>query len=661
MPGTFLEPGSPLAKPRSFRWATAWYGLALIIAVATTYSNGVHAPFIFDDSTSIDGNPSIHKLWPLVGNAENPGPLNPPRDLPTSGRPLVNITLALNYHFGRLNPVGYHLFNIAVHVLSTLLLWATMKRILQLDFLKGRFTSAAEPLAFLVALLWALHPLQTETVEYITQRTELMVGFFYLAVLYCSLRYWSAECCSRQITWLVLATLACWTGMACKEVMVTVPVIVLLLQRTFISRSFSSALRNSWPLYLGLFASWFFLWALNSDAPRAGSAGFYLGLPAYVWWFTQAKVFWMYMKLVIWPWPLLIHYEMEYMRTFSQAWPWLLASIPVGIAILVMFYRRKAVGLIGACVLIILSPTLIVPIPTEVAAERRMYLPSAALVSLLVACCYWLVQQATISPVSSHRTPNARAPVFVAAFLAVALGLIWSWIDVTRLATFQDPITLWQVAATVQPNNFLAHNNWAIALSDAGRAQEAIEQFRIALQLKPNEAESHSNLGSALMQAGRPLEAIQEHQQALQLKPTNGEFHNNLGLALMSVGQYPEAVKQFQDAVKYKTDYFNARNNLGNALRRAGQLQEAIDQYKLALQINPLYASAHANLATTYGRMNQLEQAIVQAETAIELANAQGDASLAHQMRTWLSNYRAGLSNNKNRDSNADGTVAPSK
>ena len=246
-----------------------WLGaLALVGGVAwEVYGRALDSPFIFDDRISVRENPSIVRLWPLVGDADHPGPLNPPKEMTTSGRPLVNLALAINYHFGRLDPVGYHVFNLVVHVLSALLLLGIVRRTLRLEYFGGRFDDVAEWLALAVALLWAEHPLQTETVIYITQRTELMVGFFYLATLYGSLRYWTAASPAGRKTWLVLSTLACLAGMASKEVMVTAPALVLLFERTFLAGSFRKALRQSWPLYAGLALGWVLLLALNFGIP----------------------------------------------------------------------------------------------------------------------------------------------------------------------------------------------------------------------------------------------------------------------------------------------------------------------------------------------------------------------------------------------------------
>ncbi len=400
------------ADRRARRQLLAWSLLASILLggiVWLVYVRIIDSPFIFDDRISVAENPSIVRLWPPIGDSEQPGPLNAPKNTPTAGRPLVNLSLALNYHFGQFDPAGYHLLNLVVHLLSAMLLMGIVRRTLCLDFFAGRFNRASAILAFIVALLWAVHPLQTETVVYVTQRTELMVSFCYLATLYGSLRYWAAGSPAARTTWLTFATTTCLAGMACKEVMVTAPVVVLLFQRTFLTGSFRRALRQSWPLYVGLFASWALLLGLNYNGPRSGTAGFQSIVTADSWWLTQTKMLLMYLKLAFWPWPLAIHYETTYLTTLDAAWPWLLCAALLVIGTLILLWRRNAVGFVGAWMLLILSPTLIVPIITEAVAERRMYLPLAALVALVVVGGL-LAERANRSSVGCEEAPNVGRP-----------------------------------------------------------------------------------------------------------------------------------------------------------------------------------------------------------------------------------------------------------
>lgn len=632
----------------------------LAAAVCAIYSRALTSPFIFDDPAGIAENPSILQVWPLWGDSEHPGPLNPPKDNTTSGRPLVNLSLAINYHFGKLDPFGYHVFNLIVHLLSAILLMAIVQRTLCLDYFAGRFQRASGPLAFAVALLWALHPLQTETVVYVTQRTELMVGFFYLATLYASLRYWAAPSPAIRAIWLALSILSCFAGMACKEVMVTAPAIVLLFQRTLITGSFRRSWQKSWPLYVGLTSSWALLFWLNHHGPRSLTAGFNVGLAAQTWWLTQTKVLLTYLKLTIWPWPLSIHYETPYLTTLSAAWPWLASAILLAVGTFWLLWRRSAIGFVGAWVLLILSPTLLVPIITEVAAERRMYLPLAALLTLLVVGAYSLAQKAAphSAAVADQRTSVVRWPAALAAALVLTLALILSVASANRLADYRDPITLWQNALATETDNCVAHNNLGSALALAGRTQEAIEHFLAALRLKPDFADAHYNFGLAMADSGQLQKAIDHYQQAILIRPSYAEARANLAIALALAGRSQEAIQQFNLVLQLKPNQAKAHYNLAVALAREGRHPEAIQQYEQALRLQPDYAQAYANLAQSLADTARHDEARSMVQKALELARAQGQSDLAQRLEAWLATDHAPSSQN---DSSSNRTGRPSQ
>ncbi len=655
---TMMSPRKPTEKV-VWLWVTFFILAGVVCAI---YVPALRSPFIFDDPFCIANNPSIFQIWPLVGDSAHPGPLNPPRDLPTSGRPLVNLSLALNYYFGRLNPTGYHVFNLIVHLLSALMLMAIIRRALCLDYFGGRFQSASTPLALAAALLWAVHPLQTETVIYITQRTELMVGLFYLATLYGSLRYWAAATTAGRTRWAALSILACLAGMACKEVMVTAPLMVLLFERTFIAGSFRRAIRNSWPLYIGLASSWGLLLALNFNAPRSGTAGFHLQVPADAWWLTQTKVLWMYLKLVVWPWPLAIHYEMPYFTTAAAAWPWLLPTALLVIITLVLLWRRNPIGYLSTWVLVILLPTLAVPIVSEVAAERRMYLSLAALAALAVVGGFALVRLAAARLAGARSfEPTSLWRLSPIAAVALLLTLVLGVVSARRLAAYHDAMTLWQDTVLHQPNDSTAHNNLAVALNRAGHYQEAIEhswqalrlshknadahfnlaialgktnhveeaiqEFQLALSLRPDRAaEVESALASILITAGRLDEAIEHCQKSLRLNPNSAEAHKNLGIAQLAKGQPSLAIEQFREALRLEPGNPEILNTLANALLAAGRPQQAVQYYREALQSNLDSAEAHYNLANLLVGAGELEEATDHYRQALLLKSDYGEA-----------------------------------
>lgn len=617
----------------------AWIvAVVLAVSIGAVYGRALDVPFIFDDIIAIRGNESIFSLWPLTGTTAHPGPLNPAQDLPTTARPLVNVSLAINYYFGGVDPTGYHAVNMAIHFFSALLVWAIMRRTLRLSYFAGRFKSSAGWLAFAVALLWALHPLQTEAVIYATQRTELMMALFYLATLYCSLRYWAAMSLAstlgqenglpanrtlrrRRTAWLLLAVLSCLCGMASKEVMASAPLMVLLFERTFISGSLAKALRRSWPLYVGLALTWVLLLGLSLGAPHKGSAGFGIGVAGYTWWLTQMKIMLMYLKLAFWPWPLLIHYEMPYLTSFTEAWMYVVPVLLLGISTLVLLWRNDPIGYLGTWIFAILSPTSLVPIVTEMAAERRMYLPLVALVVLLVVVGYRLAAKLLSYSDRGRQTfLSLNMPLAIVTGPVLLLAIVFALVSAKRLTAYDSELNLWREVLVFQPENARAHGSvGALLLAKPDQQPNAIEELQIALQLKPDYLEALNNLGVAFTHAGRLPEAFDAFHKALALKPDYLDALNNLGMAFMRSGNFPEAVEQLQTAVRVRPNYVDTHNTLGIALYRSGKNSEAIEQFRLALELNPNQVHAHSNLGLLLASMGDVEGAIPHLEAAVRL------------------------------------------
>ncbi|MGD9636588.1 MAG: tetratricopeptide repeat protein [Pirellulales bacterium] len=630
--------------------------LLLVGAVWAVYWQSLHSPFVCDDTSTVVENQSLRRLWPLVGDGEVRGPLSPAKDLPTSGRPLVNFSFAVNYHLGELSTWGYHVFNVALHTLNVLLLAALVRRGLQLPRFYGKFTDAAGPIAFAVALLWAVHPLNTDAVVYLTQRTELMVGLFYLATMYGGLRFLA----DRRPAWGFAAVVACWAGMASKEVMATAPVMVLLLDRTFIAPTLREAWQKSRAFYVGLFASWLLLVCLAGPGPRSASAGFGLGVAATDWWLTQSQVLLMYLRLAVWPWPLSVHHEPPYLTSLGAAWMYV---VPVAVLVtgaLVLLWRRSAAGYLLSFALAILAPTLVVPIVTEIAAERRMYLPLAALLTLLVAGGY----------AGLRRFMPARTAATAVVAVSLLLAFIGGVVSATRLKAFNDELVLWQDVIQHDPNNATAHYNVGTTLLERGSPQAAADHFRRAIELRPDYARAYHNLGSALGALGRRDEATKAFQRAVELEPRYSLAHVKLGLTALKAGATDEARKHFEtalqvapydaeanaamaelmlnsgelaDAVRYgraavesAPNNSNAHATLGAALARQQMYTEAIEQFEAAVDLDPDSLQAMANLMAAYSAAGRSQEAQTTAQRALELARAQGDAAMVERIQAFL-------------------------
>jgi tetratricopeptide (TPR) repeat protein len=597
--------------------------LALLCgAVWATFGRAIHAPFLYDDRPSFLENDTIRQLWPLSV------PLQPPREHPFSARPLVNLSAAVNYHFGGLDPAGYRLVNMALHALSAMLLFGIVGRTLMLSsspLSRGaRTQTVANVLAFVVALLWAIHPLQTETVCYVTQRTELMVGLFYLATVYCSLRYWLADTGPGRITWLVLAVIACAAGMTSKEVMVSAPLIVLLFERTFLTHDLRKLLRRSWLLYVGLCLTWLLLVYVIADAPRSKSAGFGLGLPMTTWWLTQVKVVVLYLKLACWPWPLSIHYHMPYVQGVGEVFPWLLVVGVLGVGTLAALWRGWAVGFLGAWFFIILSPTSLVPIISEVAAERRMYLPLAAIVVLVVVGGYWLVLRISQRAKTDQQTvPKSWAAgmIVVAAILSVTL---WS-ISYHRLAAYESEVSIWQDTLAQYPESEVVHLSLAMALSRADRIDESADHFNTAIRLEPLNLYHRIRFAEALKKAGRHAEAIVQLREVVLRRPDLVDAHYELALLLRETDRNQEAAEHFRAVVNLRPNYPSFRVQYAETLRTLGKRQEAIDEFEQAVRLQPENAQTRDALGLALMEAGQTQRAAEQWSEAVRLEPEDAD------------------------------------
>jgi len=603
--------------------------LVLIGAVCACYGGALRGEFLFDDTATILNNPSIAHLWPMIGSGAGAGPLNPPPNRPTSARPIVNLTFAINHAIGGFDTAGYHAVNIGLHALSALLLWAIVWRTLQLDYFRGRFEQVAGGLSFAAALVWAVHPLNSESVAYVTQRTESLMGFFYLAVLYASLRYWGASSRASRIAWLFAAGSAGILGMLSKEMMASAIAMVLLFERTFVRGSFLKSLKQSWPLYVALALSWIPVVALYSRQVRTPLAGFDQGIQAPTWWLTQTEVVLKYLKLVFRPWPLVIHYEVPYLRTIGEAWPWLVPVAMLIVGTIVLVWRRTSLGFVLAWFFAVLSPTLLIPMPGETMAERRMYVPLMAIVPWVVIACYADIGR-LLQP-----THKAVAAALAGLVLAAALGAV----TIHRVSAYKDELTIWEDAVRYQPDDPLVQVNLGTSLGKVGRTEESKQHFEKALELVPTHSHAHFNLARTLAEEGRFEEAISHYEAAVRTEMGFADAEYNYGLALASVGRAGEAIEHFEAAIKSRPDFAAAHSNLGVALAGLGRAVEAIPHLEEGVQYEP-DPESYVNLASAYALAGRRVDAIAAGEKAIELARQRGKSGLADDLEVWLAAYR---------------------
>ena len=323
--------GDHLQEGRAPLFATSrgavWLAVACLVgAILAAYHNSFSGPFVFDDGPAVLGNPTIRHLSAL-GSV-----LSPPREggQTVGGRPVVNLSLAVNYALGGAGVRGYHVFNLIVHLLGALTLFGIAWRTLLQPALRERYGYSATPLALAVALLWAVHPLLTESVTYVIQRAESLMGLCYLLTLYCFIRG-AVGTGRRGNVWLLLAVGVCALGMATKEVMVSAPLLVLLYDRTFVAGSWRGAWAKRRLFYLSLGATWLLLgWLVLGTEHRGGTAGLGMGDSAWTYALTQTRAIARYLQLVLWPHPLVFDYGTDEIERLADALPFaLVVALPL--------------------------------------------------------------------------------------------------------------------------------------------------------------------------------------------------------------------------------------------------------------------------------------------------------------------------------------------
>lgn len=286
----------------------------LVVATFAAYSTGLRAPFQFDDLDGIVENVTIRTLWPLFGDT---GVFHPPPQSPVGSRPVVNVSLALNYALndvlgidngGPRAPVSYRVLNITVHLTSAFLLFGVIRRTLRHGAMREKFAATADLFAIAAVFIWALHPVQSEAVLYTVQRTELMMAACYLGALYCSIRAWDASSRAAAAGWYLAAVVVGLVGMGCKEVMISMPLAVLLYDRAFRNESWRQTFHRRWWFYglLGLTTS--FVIYLRSTSPRPHTMGFHLGITWFEYLYTQCWAILRYVQLFFWPDRLILDY-----------------------------------------------------------------------------------------------------------------------------------------------------------------------------------------------------------------------------------------------------------------------------------------------------------------------------------------------------------------
>jgi protein O-mannosyl-transferase len=585
------RPAPPV--PRRRAW---WPHLLIAASIALVYANSLRGPLVFDDRATIIDNDTIEDLGTIRV-------LQPPNETSVAGRPVANLSFAINYAFGGRNVIGYHAVNIAIHLLCALAIFGIARRLVPPEA------------ALAMALLWGLHPLASEAVDYLTQRTESLMALCYLTTLYCAVR--AAERPERAVRWNIAAVAACALGMGTKETMVTAPLAVVLFDRVYLFPSFTDALRRRAVLYAGLAATWLLLAAAIWHSPRGLSAGFGAydaNVATYL--LNQAVMIVRYLRLAVWPSALVLYYGWPLPLTVRDVVPQLFAVAALIACAAWALWRFPRVGFLGVFFFLALAPTSsIVPIATEVGAERRMYLPLVAIVALAVIGVRRFV-------------PAPRVRQAALAVVAVALGAVTA----ARNAEYRSSLRLAEATADRWPSP-AADSMFGVELAAAGRLPEAETRLRAAaaagypparyylgtvlvaehrpaeavdplrsfIESQPPELEqvrlARTELAIAYRDDGRDADAAAAYRAVLKATPGDTEAMVQLSQILLKHERFAEAIPVLQQLTVQQPGNAWGFGGLGIALASAGRIDAAIDAFRHQVDLDPGNEHARQNLA----------------------------------------------------------------
>ena len=574
--------------------------------MAIVYANSLSGPFILDDQATVVQNARLRS--PSLATR-----LSPPPDSPVAGRPLPNATFALNYAIGGLDVRGYHAVNLALHALCAILVLVVAGRMLP------------PLLAFAAALLWGVHPLNSEVVNYVSQRTEAIMAACYLLTVYAAQRAADAP---RRGRWEALALAACAAGMASKEAMVTAPVIVALYDRVFLYGSWRGAWAARRRLYTGLASTWILLAVLNAGGPRSAVAGFSSGVSPWTYLLNQAEMITRYLRLAVWPDSLVVFYGWPRAIGVADVAPEFAFVAALGVATLAALWRWPAVGFLGAWFFITLAPSSsIVPVATEVGAERRMYLPLMALAVLAALAIHRLAGQ------------NGRRTLY----LAVAASAVLAVLTIERNSEYASTVTLARTVVERWPTP-IGHHILAEQLLLARQPDEAAVHLRAAVA--GGNSRAAYTLGRLLFERGERAGAIRQLQAFVAtselpyrlvprwLEPTAPEVASArllIGQAYALEGNWSEAAVEGERILRLAPSHAGAHGLLGDAAFAQEQWSRAAEHYRVFLQQQPASVPALINYGITQVAAENYDEAIdsFTRATRVDPANARARQLLA--------------------------------
>lgn len=594
-PAEAIAPGLPSWLSRDHFW-----GLILVLAVILTYLPVWHAGFIWDDDLVLTTNPVIV------------GPLGLKEIWTTSAADICPLTLTtfwVEHALWGLAALPYHVINVLLHAACAVLLWRVL-------------LSLQVPGAWLGAALWALHPLQAESVAWIAEMKNTQSGLFFLLSIFYFVRWLRAgETQKRDVRSYAFALLFAALAMASKSSTIILPVVLCLCAWWVQGRWHWRNAERIIPFFLMSIAVYVVSrWTQKLDGSEAPDwvQAWMQSWPQRI--VTAGDAIWFYLGKLIWPHPLLPIYPrwqveagqgmsylpllavvvglfLSWLKRDSWSRPWLFASA---------YFLAALLPVLGLVNLSFFRYSLVSDHFQYLAGMGPMALAGAGLVSLAHLV---LPNQAKLTPA-------------LGAGLLLLLGLL-SW---QRATVYQNEDSLWADTLAHDSNCWVAQNNVGNSLCEKGQVEEGMAHLQKALEIYPNFVEALGNLSVVVSRQGQIDQAIAYARRAVEINPNYATGHEDLGVALFEKGQIDDAMAQFQQALAIKPNYANAYDSLGIVDMKKGDVDAAIMQFQKALEINPDYANAHDSLGGALMAKGQVDAAIAQFQEALRLNPADGHA-----------------------------------
>ncbi len=575
------------------------------------YAPSLDGPFVFDDHIHLLRNRAIQlRELSLAGlwSAATESPAH---------RPVANLSFALNYWWGGSRPRGYHALNLALHVANGLLVYALARAALRRRPLALGDRRLARGVAGLAALLFVVHPLQTQSVSYVVQRMNLLCAFFYLAALACYVLARERAPGTRRIP-LAACAASGLLALGSKQNAVTLPLAIFLWEWCFY-RDFDPAFaRRAWrragaPLLLLAALVWWWIF----QGPHWGYNAKAFGMLERA--LTQGRAIALYLSLALLPLPsrLNLLHDLPLSRSLldpPSTLPALLA-VAASAAGAMLLARRVPWLAFGALWFLLHLAVESSILPLDLVYEHRNYLPLAGL--------------CLAASVGAARLARQRALPLVA--LGLALALPFAVFARQRNRVWADPLALWSDVVAKSPANPLARSDLASALAFAGRSREALAEAERALALAPGSARIHANLGAAYSRLGRWGRAVHHLERAQAAAPDDAELESALGAALLQAGQRERARAHLARAVARDPQSARAAYNVALLARDEGDLAAARAGLERALRLEPEHADAHQALGFLLEESGSLGAALPHYEEALRLA----PSASAHARLGW--------------------------